>query len=46
MAAKIIIRFGCKLIEMMQEKGIVDLKTLDALKAQWIDASGHRMAIL
>ena len=26
------------LIEIMQEKGIVDLKTLDALKAQWIDA--------
>jgi len=26
------------LIEVMQEKGIVDLETLDALKAQWIDA--------
>ena len=26
------------LIEIMQEKGIVDLETLDALKAQWIDA--------
>ena len=26
------------LIEIMQEKGIVDPKTLDALKAQWIDA--------
>ena len=26
------------LIEIMQEKGIVDLETLDAVKAQWIDA--------
>ena len=26
------------LIEVMQEKGIVDLETLDALKAQWINA--------
>ena len=26
------------LIEIMQEKGIVDHKMLDALKAQWIDA--------
>ena len=26
------------LIEIMQEKGIVDHKKLDALKAQWIDA--------
>ena len=26
------------LIEIMQEKGIVDLKMLDALEAQWIDA--------
>ena len=26
------------LIEIMQEKGIVDLETLDALKAQWINA--------
>ena len=26
------------LIEIMHEKGIVDLETLDALKVQWIDA--------
>ena len=26
------------LIKIMQEKGIVDLETLDALKAQWINA--------
>ncbi len=26
------------LIEIMQEKGIVDLEMLDALEAQWIDA--------
>ena len=26
------------LIEIMQEKGLVDLETLDALKAQWADA--------
>ena len=26
------------LIEIMQEKGIIDLETLDALKGQWIDA--------
>ena len=29
------------LIEIMQEKGIVDLETLDSLKAQWIDAYTH-----
>ena len=38
------------LVEIMQEKGIIDLETINALEAQWVDAytqtpHGHPVAL-